>query len=182
MIVWTKQNENVLRELEEKGRYVARREYVVKDLGEHAPLVLEVYDWLVKNSPAAPSKPADVEYPVWVSTSREATMLPSAGAVLLELAIDPALMTMVHINKWGTMLNYSYIPADEADARRHLRLLEEYGVSDAKAYMTQFYPQIKREIVDSWQRLFDDSILLGGSSYYGNIWEIKKEWVVRSIQ
>ena len=39
--VWTKQHENVLRELETKGRYVARREYIQADLGEHAPLVLE---------------------------------------------------------------------------------------------------------------------------------------------
>lgn len=41
--VWTKQHENVLRELETKGRYVARREYILADLGEHAPLVLEAY-------------------------------------------------------------------------------------------------------------------------------------------
>lgn len=51
--VWTKQHENVLRELETKGRYVARREYILADLGEHAPLVLEAYDWLVKHTPAA---------------------------------------------------------------------------------------------------------------------------------
>ncbi|MFR8166928.1 MAG: DUF3841 domain-containing protein [Enterocloster sp.] len=31
--VWTKQHENVLRELETKGRYVARREYIQADLG-----------------------------------------------------------------------------------------------------------------------------------------------------
>ena len=41
--VWTKQHENVLRELETKGRYVARREYIQADLGEHAPLVLEAW-------------------------------------------------------------------------------------------------------------------------------------------
>lgn len=35
--VWTKQHENVLRELETKGRYVARREYILADLGEHCP-------------------------------------------------------------------------------------------------------------------------------------------------
>ena len=55
--VWTKQNENVLKELESKGRYTAKREYIIKDLDEHANLVLEVYDWLVKNSPGAFQKP-----------------------------------------------------------------------------------------------------------------------------
>lgn len=177
MIVWTKQNENVAKALAETGRYIAKKEYIFRDLEEHAPLVLEVYDWLVKNSPAAPQKPADVEYPIWVSTSKEATMLPSEGAVILELEVDPALITRVNIDKWGTILNYSYIPADAADAKRHLQMLEEYRVSDAKAYMSQFYPRIKREIQESWRRLFDDSVILGSGNSYGNIWEIRNEWV-----
>ena len=46
--VWTKQHENVLKELNENGRYIARREYIRSDLQEHAGLVLEVYDWLVR--------------------------------------------------------------------------------------------------------------------------------------
>lgn len=180
--VWTKQNENVLRELEQNGRYVAKREYVHKDLGEHAYLVLEAYDWLVKHSPAAAMRPVDAEYPVWVSPKKEATMLPSAGCVILELTLDPSLITMVNIMKWGSILDYSYIPADKADAARHRTLLEEYRVSDPKAYMSQFYPQIKREIIESWDRLFDDSVDLGNRDCYGNIWEIKKEWVTNILK
>ena len=87
--VWTKQHENVLRELETKGRYVARREYIQADLGEHAPLVLEAYDWLVKHTPAAADRPADADYPVWVSLKSEATMLKSPGTVILELTLGP---------------------------------------------------------------------------------------------
>ena len=59
--VWTKQHENVLKELNETGRYIARREYIRSDLQEHAGLVLEVYDWLVRHSPDAARKPGDVE-------------------------------------------------------------------------------------------------------------------------
>ena len=175
--VWTKQHKSVLEEIERTGRYTAKGKYVSLDLGEHANLVLEVYDWLVKHSPNAQNRPADAEYPVLVSFSNEATMLPSEGAVILELTLDPAIITPVNIEKWGTILNYSYIPADAKDAQRHRKLLEEYGISDAKAYMTQFYPEIKREIVKSWDRLFDDSIILGNDSKYGNIWEVRKEWV-----
>lgn len=178
--VWTKQHKSVADALEATGRYVAKKEYIGKDLGEHAPLVLEVYDWLVKHTPTP--KPADAEYPIWVSPVQEATMLPSEGTVILELSIDPAILTKVNINKWGTMLNYSYIPADGQDARRHREMLEEYGVSDAKAFMSQFYPQIKREILASWSRLFDETISLGSDTYYGNIWEIKKEWIQNIIR
>lgn len=180
--VWTKQHEDAWMALERTGRHTASREYIARDLQEHAGLVLEAYDWLVANSPNAASRPADVEYPVWVSFRRDAAMLPSPGTVTMELELDPNLIAPVNIEKWGTILNYSYIPRDEGDARRHRRLLEAYGVSDAKAYMSQFYPDIKREIVDSWPRLFDDSILLGSDLKYGIIWEVKKEWITQATR
>lgn len=179
--VWTKQNENVAKELDKTGRFVAKREYIFKDLGEHAHLVLETYDWLVENTPNYFSKPDDAEYPIWVSLTREATSLPSAGTIILELILDLSLVTMVDICKWGTILNYSYIPSDEQDAKHHRQLLKQYGISDTEAYMSRFYPQIKRKIINSWIRLFDNSIVLGSNEKYGNIWEVKKEWVTQII-
>ena len=175
--VWTKQHQDMLRELERTGRHVARREYILQDLKEDSPLVLETYDWLARHSPDAARRPPDADYPVWVSFQSDAAMLPGPGFVILELEIDPDLITEVNIAKWGTILNYSYIPQDEADARRHKKLLADYGVSDTKAYMSQFYPQIKREIVASWDRLFDDRVQLGNPYAYGTIWEVRQEWV-----
>ncbi|MGO1372096.1 MAG: DUF3841 domain-containing protein [Senegalia sp. (in: firmicutes)] len=183
IIVWTKQNENVVKELEKTGRYIAKKEYILKDLDKHAYLVLEVYDWLVNNTPNASEKPHDAEYPIWVSLKKNTTMLPSPGTVILKLKVDTSLVTMINIDKWGTMLNYSYIPKDKQDAKIHRQILEKYGVhSDTKAYMSQFYPQIKRKIIDSWSRLFDDSIILGNDQKYGNIWEVRKEWVRQIIR
>lgn len=180
--VWTKQHQSVWDTLEREGRYIARREFIEKDLQEHAELVLQVYDWLVAHGPDRANRPPDVEYPVWVSYARETTMLPSPGTVILELELEERLITPVHIGKWGSILNYSYIPADAADAKRHERLLADYGVSDAKAFMSQFYPAIKREIVASWDRLFDDAVTLGNGSKYGNIWEVRREWVKQVIR
>lgn len=180
--VWTKQNKKVWEELERTGRYTAKRQYIIMDLQEHADLVLEVYEWLVRNSPDAGNRPSDVQFPVWVSFSKESTMMEEAGSVILELELDAAKVTPVNIAKWGAILNYSYIPADAGDAVRHQRLLLDYGISDAKAYMSRFYPQIKREIVSSWSRLFDSGIQVGSEASYGNIWEVRREWVKKVIQ
>ena len=174
--VWTKQHRNVLECLERTGRYTARRAYIDLDLEECAPLVLEVYDWLAAR---LPGRPADAEYPVWLSYTGEAVMLPSPGTAILELRLPEERITPVNIEKWGAILNYSYIPRDPQDARRHRKLLEAYGVSDAKAYLTQFYPQIKREIVASWDRLFDGGVQLGSAAVYGTVWELRREWVRR---
>lgn len=174
--VWTKQHRSVWETLRHNGRYTAKRAYVDLDLEECAPLVLEVYDWLAAHLPQR-GRPGDAEFPVWLSYSCEAAMLPSPETVLLELRLPRELVYPVNIEKWGMILNYSYIPQDEADARRHRRLLEDYGVSDARAYGSQFYPQIKREIAASWDRLFDSSIILGSVAAYGTVWEVRQEWI-----
>lgn len=180
--VWTKQHRSVWDTLQKTGRYAAKRSFVALDLGEHAPLVLKAYDWLVGHHPDSARRPADADVPVWVSFDRDATMLPGKGSVILELSVDPGLITPVNIAKWGAILNYSYIPENTADAARHRTMLEDCGVSDAKAVMTQFYPQLKREVVESWSRLFDPSVSMGSDACYGLLWEVRSEWIRNVIQ
>ena len=175
--VWTRQHSSVLKTIQETGRYVAKKEYITIDMQEHADIIFEVYDWLVKNGPDVANRPQDVQYPVWVSFDEKAAMLAGDEGVVLELLLDEASITFINIAKWGAILNYSYIPQDQADAKRHKTLLELYGTDDVRAVMTSFYPEIKREIVKSWDRLFDSSIMLGNDLCYGTIWEIKKEWI-----
>ncbi len=176
-IVWTKQHTTVWESLQKNGRYVAKRRFVVRDLQEQAGLVMECYDWLVQHHPLATQKPADADYPVWVSFTGEATMLPSPDTVILELEIPTELIAPIHIAKWGAILNYSYLPTDENDEKRHMNLLQNYRVSDAQAYMSRFYPQIKREIQDSWKRLFDPTIDFHNNAAYGTVWELKYTWI-----
>lgn len=176
--VWTKQHRGALDILRRTGRYTARREYIQSDLQECAPLVLTPYDWLVTHSPAAARRPADAEYPVWVSFRADAAMLPDDGSAVLELELDSSEITRINIAKWGAILNYAYLPADPADKARHAALLRRCGVSDAKAMMTPFYPELQQEILSSWERLFDDRVQLGNTYSYGTIWEIRQEWIV----
>lgn len=173
--VWTKQHISVWETLQRDGVYHARAEGIFRN--EDAHLMMDSYRWLAANLPNASRKPAGAEYPIWLSFSRAGTMLPTPDTVLLELEVDADLVTNVNIAKWGTILNCSYIPADAQDKKRHSQLLRDWGTSDEKACMTQFYPQIKREIQASWARLFDNSIQLGSPESYGTIWEVRKEWV-----
>lgn len=173
--VWTKQHIRVWEQLQQQGVYHARRSGILHN--EDTQLMIEAYDWLAANTPNASGKPEGAEYPIWLSFSREGTMLPTPDTVLLELEIDPELITYINIHKWGTILNRAYIPGDPQDARRHAQLLRDYNITDVQACITPFYPQIKREIQSSWLRLFDDSIQLNNPQAYGNIWEVRKEWV-----
>ncbi len=178
MRYWTKQHESVYDTLIKCGRYVARRDYVYAEQQDGADIMLKAYDWLYENHPLKSIRPDDAECVIWLSPSKDATMLSEEGRVIIEFEIDPSLVYGVNVAKWGSMLNYSYIPSDEADLARHRRELALRGISDAKAVMTPFYPDIAREIKQSWLRLFDDSIMLGSDAYYATVWELKKEWLI----
>lgn len=104
-------------------------------------------------------------------------MLKSPGTVILELTLDPSRIVPVNIMKWGAVLDYSYIPADQETLPGTESSWRNTGSATAKAYMSQFYPEIKREIIKSWDRLFDARVDVGNPDCYGNIWEIKKEWI-----
>lgn len=173
--VWTKQHISVWEKLQRDGVYHARSSGIFRN--EDAHLMREGYRWLAANIPNAAAKPEGAEFPIWLAFSRAGTMLPTPDTVLLELEVDPALVTNINIAKWGTILNFSYIPMDAEDKKRHSKLLRDWGTSDEQACMTQFYPQIKREIQASWVRLFDDAIQVGSPECYGTIWEVRKEWV-----
>ncbi len=177
--VWTKQHISVWDTLQKQDVYHARYEGIRHN--EDARLMMDAYRWLAAHIPGADRKPPEAEFPVWLAFSRAGTMLPTPDTVLLELEIDPAWITHINIAKWGTILNCSYIPLNEADARRHQKLLQDWGASDARACMTPFYPHIRQEIQASWVRLFDDSIQVGSPETYGTIWEVRKEWV-RNVQ
>lgn len=179
--VWTKQHENVLKELRAAGRYTSKQRYVRADLEEHADLVIQAYDWLTRKASEHCPKPEDVTYPVWLSFSRESTMMPTPGTVILELQIPEERIIPVHISKWGGILNYSYLPLDDEDARRHRQMLRERGVDDQRAVMTAFYPDVKREIMASWERLFQNNGEWNATEYYGITWELREEWLTQQI-
>ena len=79
--------------------------------------MLEAYDWLVKHGPDRANKPADVEYPAWVSFTNEGTMMNSENTVILELSLDPAIITSV---------NTAYVIQKKSMYEKNIRSLRRY--------------------------------------------------------
>lgn len=86
--VWTKQHSAILDDLEEKGRYIAKKEYIQQKMDDHARLYLEVYSWYRRAAEKIVPAPKDVKYPIWVSLSEEEKIQNSDGNVLLEIQVD----------------------------------------------------------------------------------------------
>lgn len=179
--VWTKQHANILQILEAHSRYVVKKEYIVQKMEEHASLYLDVYDWYLRKAGELSPPPDDVRYPIWVSLSEEEKIENSQGNVQLEIIVERERLLTLDLGKWGRIVNYMYIPENEADDADHERILTRYGIDDCTAYMTSFYPSIKHKIIKSWDRLFDDNIRLSDARV-GTLWELKQEWIVKVIR
>lgn len=179
--VWTKQHKNILKDLESSGRYIVKKEYIQNKMEEHAGIYLDTYHWLRQAAGSFSRIPEDVKYPVWLSVTEESKISNSDGNVQLELLVDKSRVTIIDLEKWGYIVNYMYIPKDKEDERQHEDLLRRYGVDDSTAYMSPFYPNIKRMIYKSWDRLFDDTVMPGVNKV-GIIWEVKQEWIIRVEQ
>ena len=176
--VWTKQHSAILDVLEEKGRYIVKKEYIEQKMEDHSGLYLSVYEWYVHAASHFVSPPSDVMYPIWVSLSEEDSIQNSDGNALIEIEIDKDQVIIVDLYKWGNIVNHLYIPKDLEDQKEHSQMMDNYGIDDVTAFMTPFYPNIKRKIQRSHERLFDDTSVLGEMKV-GTIWEIRKEWITK---
>lgn len=175
--VWTAQSRIVLDTIENTGTYHVKRDFILKKYQEISRLFLEPYDWFVRQAAARVSPPPGAEYAVWVYLNSSMVSNAGPGDYLIEADIPQDQVILFDEGKWLRILNLAYIPSTPEDGRAFKDKLDKYGLSqDSQAFLSNFYPQFKREIVKSWDRLFDDSIVLTGNKM-GAVWELKKEWV-----
>ncbi len=175
--VWTKQHINILDILERDGRHLAKKEYIEEKMQDISVFYLDVYSWYARAASAIVPKPDDVQYPIWVSLNPQSALANDEDTVMLELELDGNLVIELDYEKWGNVVNYEYIPENAKDEEEHQKLLKRYGTDDYQAYMTSYYPAIKKKIIKSWDRLFQHEVRSDSSVRMGTIWEIKSEWV-----
>ncbi len=179
--VWTKQHKNILITLEEEGRHIAKREYILDKMQNMSKFYLDVYNWYAGAAAQLVPKPEDVLYPIWISFSPDSTLANDEDTVVLELELNASQVIEVDYDKWGYIVNYLYIADGPEDQQDHQKILDNYGINDAQAYMTNYYPAIKKKIIKSWDRLFENTGLEENSVRMGTIWEIRAEWIKKII-
>lgn len=177
--LWTRQVSEILDEIEEKGAYRVKEEYIRKKNDTISDYYLKLYKWFTKEA----GKHIDVkgDYPIWLSVADEFRLRPVEGTVTLRLRVPSKEVLLCNYDAWGYMVNYFYVPLDEADKERHREELTKNGLtSDDELFLTSkgnFYPLLKREIVKSWERIFTLRPTDLKTCLVATTWEIKKEWI-----
>lgn len=172
----------VLAALARDGVCHSRAEYVQKKYGESAPVFLTAYHWFVQQLPRFVPKPEGAEFPYWAF--RELYSLDQVGtAGVLKLQVPKEQAVLFAVEDWTKITQLRYIGKDAADERAFAKDLAARGLSWNQVMLTAFYPDLKQQIYDSWQRLFryHEALLrgedCGGIRVQAGLWELRREWV-----
>ncbi len=175
--LWTCQSDIVINTIEKKGVYHVKKEYIEKKYNEVSKVFLYAYNWFINSAQSIVSKPIGAEYPIWTSLDNK-YVKKYKDSFILEIEVNKENAIIFDRAKWNKILNLSYIPKNYNDEKEFIDILERYGIFDqSKIILSNFYPQLKTKIIKSWDRLFNEEIVLSESKQAA-LWEIRKEWIV----
>ena len=179
LTLWTRQVSEMLGEIKDYGVYKVKEEYIRKKNDTISDYYLKLYKWFTGE--AKKYIDAKGDYPIWLSVADEFRLRPVEGTVTLRLRVPSKEVLLCNYDAWGYTVNYFYVPLDEADKARHKEELTKNGlVSDDELFLTSkgnFYPLLKREVVNSWERIFTLKPTDLKACLVAVTWEIKKEWI-----
>lgn len=178
--LWTRQVSQVWQELQQSGEYAVKEEYIREKNDTISDFYLELYRWYSKEAGKHLAAARDYEYPIWLSVDEEMMLQPAEDTVILKVEAPQEEVVMCNNVAWGYRVNYMYVPIDSSDEQKHNDELKRYGISnEADLVMTgkgNFYPAMKRKIINSWERVFTQTPEKE-ADYVATMWRIKKEWV-----
>lgn len=178
--MWTRQVPEVWEELQTSGIYRVKEEYIRLKNDTLADYYLELYRWYTKVARKYLDIPKDAMYPVWLSVDEKLMLQPAQDTVILEVEVPRDKFLLCNMDAWGYRVNYWYVPLDEADARKHADELRRYGIQEEDELITtakgNFYPMLKRKVVESWNRVFTMAPQENQEAA-ATVWELQKDWV-----
>jgi hypothetical protein len=182
LTLYSAQSDLVIEQLKQNGRCFVKKEYVVKKYGESAAIFVTAYDWFVSEAVKYLAKPQEAEYPYWAFQDAY-NAAPTGGEILcLQVPLTEAIF--FERDNWDKILRLQYMGENEAEEAAFRQSLANYGVRrEMDVMLTNFYPDLKRQVLASWQRLFQqhEEIRQGHIKAVKNLqaalWCLKKEWL-----
>lgn len=164
------------------GVAFCKEEYIQKKYGVAAPVFLTAYRWFIGKASQLVPPPAGAGFPYWVFAD---PFLMESGASSYVLTLDVPTEEAVFFDmfEWNKVLQFHPLCESEAQERSFLAELSARGIQPHDVMLTGFYPDLRYEILDSWNRLFrhQDAVRQGNTegiaSLQASVWQIKKDWV-----
>ncbi|HZK10373.1 MAG TPA: DUF3841 domain-containing protein [Clostridia bacterium] len=178
--LYTRQHENSIYELEQKGRITNKEIYIKLHMRDIAPFFLEKYSTFTQMAQKRLPRPKDVNYPIWCSVSKENCLRPIEKELVYALRVPKKELIYFDGGKWDFVLNNLYLPKNKEDEAAYLRELKKYGINNSFELLLDknkgIYLIFEKRIKESWERIFDIDDW-NPFIVQANLWQIKEEWV-----
>lgn len=177
--LYSAQTEIVAKVIEREGVCYSKAEYVKKKYQESAPIFLTAYSWFVSQMPKYVEKPERAEYPYWAFADLYSV---DQSEQVLHLSVPKAEAVFFDVMDWNKIMRLSYIGENEAEEKAFFVEMAECGLNWNDVMLTNFYPEWKQKILQSWERLFRHHEQIKAGDFSGvhsvqaGLWRIKKEW------
>lgn len=176
LIIWTQQSQKVVDKLKEAERLTVKKEFIQEKYGSEGEIFLKAYNFFVKEAEKIVPRPDGAEYPYWGALKKE-NAFSGAQGYLIKLKIPSSKLIIFDRDKWNKILNLSYLPDNKQDLKKHKDYLKKMGITaDSEIVLSVHYPQLKRKIEKSWQKLFQDQIENIAQKKIA-FWELRSEWL-----
>lgn len=177
-------NDSVIEIIDRDGTCFSKKEFIKKKYEESSNIFITAYSWFSREASKLVEKPEDAEFPYWVFKDiSNLERFPNTSILELEVPVDEVVLFDMH--DWNKVLSLEYIAKDDGDDKEFKNLLKQYGIKhDSDIMLTNFYPQLKKKITDSWSKLFEHHNKIKSGDYIGvkvvqaALWQIKKEWII----
>lgn len=178
--LYTRQHENSIYELRQKGRITNKEIYIRLHMRDIAPFFLEKYSLFTKMANKRLPRPQDVHYPIWCSVSKENCLHPIEKELVYALRVPKEKIIYFDGGKWDYVLNNLYIPLDKEDEEAYQKELKKRGINNSYELLLDknkfIYSFFEEKITQSWERIFDID-KWNPFVVQANLWQIKEEWV-----
>ena len=183
MRLYTSQTDIVLKAIEKDEVCYSKKEFVRQKYLESSNIFITAYSWFVKEAEKIVPKPEKAEYPYWAFKDLYNTDDSAGGNILtLEVPLDNAIF--FDLFDWNKIICMKYIGVCEEDDIKFREKIKKLGLKETDIMLTNFYPELKAQIMESWKLLFrhHENIKIGNMDGIGGVqaglWQIKKEWII----
>ena len=181
--LYTSQPDGIIEKLRDGEPHRARLEFIREKYGEAAQVFLNAYAWFTAQASKLLPRPAEAESAVWAFADLR-FLERGVGSGILELEVPRNEAVFFSMRDWNRILNLRYLgskPAEEAAFEDKLR---RHGIAyEGDIFLKPFYPQLKSELLRSWERLFRHHEATargekpGIADLQAGLWEIRPQWV-----
>ena len=182
----TAQTEAVCQTLFRESVCYSRAAYVARKYGESAPVFLTAYRWFVGELERFVPRPPEAEFPYWAFGDLYTLEQSGSGRVLtMEVPVEEAVFFDLY--DWNRVMQLHFMGETEGEERSFRRELALRGLREMDVMLSAFYPEERRQIQESWQRLFRHhrAVLAGDLSGVGSLqaglWRLKASWVTDMV-